>query len=372
MDLPAAGRPFTRTTVRRTAREYLALRWGTPVGGRDGSGVWRQVRDRRREGDRPASSPDGEPNLVTPVAYALGMANVESTPSQVDPRKVFVVHGRNELARRGLFEFLRALDLDPIEWSEALHMTGQASPYIGDVLDAAFSAAQAVVVLQTPDDVAHLHESLTYPGDPECLPQMQPRPNVLFEAGMAMGRNPERTVIVELGQVKSFSDIHGRHVVRLDSSVAQRQALANRLQTAGCAVKQTGTDWLEAGDLTPPVAPGGGLPLGRKLPSSQASGLPRLEARLRSNGSGKMDELVITNYGPGDVYDLVFEAPESAGMMVSHDDGFPVPKLPAGKSVRAWRSQTFSHGNEPYFTVMLTGLTADGTEIKQEEFVSGG
>ncbi|HRE01624.1 MAG TPA: nucleotide-binding protein, partial [Ilumatobacteraceae bacterium] len=82
------------------------------------------------------------------------MANDAPAPSPADPRKVFVVHGRNALARRGLFEFLRALDLDPIEWSEALHMTGQASPYIGNVLDAAFGAAQAVVVLQTPDDVA--------------------------------------------------------------------------------------------------------------------------------------------------------------------------------------------------------------------------
>ncbi len=45
--------------------------------------------------------------------------------------------------------------------------TGKGSPYIGEMLDAAFGAAQAVVVLQTPDDVAYLHESLTYVGDPE-------------------------------------------------------------------------------------------------------------------------------------------------------------------------------------------------------------
>ncbi len=135
--------------------------------------------------------------------------------ASVDRRKVFVIHGRNEPARKGLFEFLRAIGLDPIEWSEAIRLTGKASPYIGQVLDAAFSSAQAVVVLQTPDDIAHLHESLTFVGDPECLPQMQPRPNVLFEAGMAMGRDEDRTVIVEMGQVKVFSDIHGRHVVRL-------------------------------------------------------------------------------------------------------------------------------------------------------------
>jgi len=91
-------------------------------------------------------------------------------------------------------------------------MTSKASPYIGEVLDAAFGAAQAVVVLETPDDIAYLHPSLTYPDDPECEAQAQPRPNVLFEAGMAMGRDPDRTVIVELGQVKVFSDIHGRHV----------------------------------------------------------------------------------------------------------------------------------------------------------------
>lgn len=299
------------------------------------------------------------------------MANDQPQPG-VDPRKVFVVHGRNEPARKGLFDFLRAIGLDPIEWSEAIQMTGQASPYIGDVLDSAFGAAQAIVVLQTPDDVAHLHESLTYPGDPECSPQMQPRPNVLFEAGIAMGRNAERTIIVELGKLKSFSDIHGRHVVRLDNSVARRQDLATRLQTAGSAVKLTGTDWHTAGDLTPPAPPGGGLPLGRKLPSSQASGLPRLEARFRSTGSGRMDEVVITNRGPGDVYELNIEGPPNSGLIVGREDGFPVPKLPPGKSVRALRSQaTMGSAHEPYFTVTLTGRTADGTEIKQEEFVSG-
>jgi predicted nucleotide-binding protein len=306
-----------------------------------------------------------------PVGIAEGTKAVDAEPVAVDPRKVFVVHGRNDPARKGLFEFLRSIDLDPIEWSEALHITGQASPYIGDVLDAAFGAAQAVVVLQTPDDVAHLHESLSYPGDPECSPQMQPRPNVLFEAGMAMGRNADRTVIVELGHVKSFSDIHGRHVVRLDNTIAKRQALADRLKTAGCSVKTIGSDWHEAGDLTPPAAPGGGLPLGRKLPSSQSTGLPRLQAQLRRNGGNKMDEVVITNHGPGDVYDLAIEGPSDEGVIARAEDGFPVPKLPPGKSVRALRTKSLGHGHAQYFTVVLTARTADGTEIREEEFVSG-
>src|SRR5215468_9339290 len=68
-------------------------------------------------------------------------------------RKVFVVHGRNRKARTAMFTFLRAIGLAPIEWSEAVKLTGEASPYIGNVLDAAFNAAQAVVVLLTPDDI---------------------------------------------------------------------------------------------------------------------------------------------------------------------------------------------------------------------------
>jgi hypothetical protein len=63
-----------------------------------------------------------------------------------DPRKLFVIHGRNEAAREAIFTFLRSIGLEPIEWIEALRMTGQGSPYIGDVLDAAFANAQAVAV----------------------------------------------------------------------------------------------------------------------------------------------------------------------------------------------------------------------------------
>lgn len=71
-------------------------------------------------------------------------------------KKVFVVHGRNVGARDAMFGFLRAIGLEPIEWSSAISATGSASPYIGQALDAAFELAQAVVVLLTPDDVAYL------------------------------------------------------------------------------------------------------------------------------------------------------------------------------------------------------------------------
>jgi predicted nucleotide-binding protein len=179
--------------------------------------------------------------------------SVADPPNHRRSRTVFVVHGRNDAARRAIYVFLRSIGLAPIEWSQALAMTGQASPYIGNVLDVALNAAQAVIVLLTPDEVAALRtEYANGEDDPEVTPGAQSRPNVLFEAGLALGRAPDRTVVAELGKVRPFSDIAGRHVVRLSNSVASRQELATRLQTAGCSVDLTGTDWHSAGDFSAP------------------------------------------------------------------------------------------------------------------------
>ena len=172
-----------------------------------------------------------------------------------DTRQVFVVHGRNEPARAALFAFLRSIGLTPLEWSEAVNAAGQPNPYVGDILDAAFSRAHAVVVLFTPDDVAFLRPKFRAGSDPphEIEPTGQARPNVLFEAGMAMGRAPDRTVLVEMGSLRPFSDIGGRHMLRIDNSSQQRQQLAQRLKAAGCPVKLDGTDWHTEGDFEAPL-----------------------------------------------------------------------------------------------------------------------
>ena len=178
-----------------------------------------------------------------------------SPTSQVRPaanvREVFVIHGRNLDARDALFEFLRAIDLHPLEWSEVVQATGRPSPYVGEILDAAFSKAHAVVALFTPDDEARLGETYRTKNEPAHETQLtgQARPNVLFEAGMAMARNQDRTVLVELGDLRPFSDLAGRHVVRMDNTSQRRQELAQRLEIAGCPVNLEGTEWHSAGDF---------------------------------------------------------------------------------------------------------------------------
>lgn len=165
---------------------------------------------------------------------------------------VFVVHGRNDKLRRSLFDFLRALGLKPLEWEKVVLMTKKSNPYIGEMLDNTMAKVQAVVVLFSPDDEARLRTGFLTKSDGPSEKQLrgQPRPNVLFEAGLALGRHPDKTVLVEVGKLRKFSDIAGRHVVRLSNEYSKRNDLANRLENLGCKVDKQGTDWTTAGDFT--------------------------------------------------------------------------------------------------------------------------
>lgn len=292
----------------------------------------------------------------------------------IDPRKVFVIHGRNTVARVGMFEFLRSIGLQPIEWEQAIALTGSGSPYIGQVLDAVFEEAQAVVVLQTPDDVAYLHDSLGVPGEPDCEPKMQARQNVTFEAGMAMGRNQDRTILVSLGEVRQFSDVHGRHYVRMDNTVQQRQALANRLKIAGCEVELTGSDWHTAGNLNPPAAVGQGLPLGKRLPSNQAAGVPQFRGTLHDLGGNRLSPLKITNLGPGTAFQVdVRPADEDLERLDRGSTELPIPRLPRGSTVKVMDVMPLrlAQRAKSYFEVVVSAQTEDGTAFEQTVFVSG-
>ena len=169
----------------------------------------------------------------------------------IDPRDIFVVHGRNFKARDAMFSFLRSIDLHPIEFNEVIKLTGKTTPYIGEVLDVAFLKAQAILVLMTPDDEGQLKEELRKPDDPKHETELtgQARLNVIFESGMAMGYKSDRTVIVELGKLRPFSDIGGRHTLKLDNSSTKRQELAQRLESAGCKISLTGTAWHTEGNF---------------------------------------------------------------------------------------------------------------------------
>lgn len=166
-------------------------------------------------------------------------------------KKVFVIHGRNEKLRKSMVDFLNALRLEPLKWNQLISATRKGSPYIGEILDEAFEQAQAVVVLLTGDDEARLQQEFIKDSDPEYEKELIPqaRPNVLFESGMAIGKKVERTILVQIGGLRPWSDIGGRHVTRLDNTTEKRQELIEKLKNAGCDVDISQRDWQTAGDF---------------------------------------------------------------------------------------------------------------------------
>lgn len=167
-------------------------------------------------------------------------------------QKIFVVHGRDSGVRKSFFALLRAFGLDPVEWNTVLAATNQPSPYIGEALRTGLQGAAAIVVLMTPDDEGRLREKYRGAHEPAHEIELtgQARLNVVFEAGMAFAQFPLKTVLVEVGRLRPFSDISGVHVLRFGGSADDRVALAQRLRTAGCVVSMEGTDWLSAGDFS--------------------------------------------------------------------------------------------------------------------------
>ncbi|MET8307786.1 CATRA conflict system CASPASE/TPR repeat-associated protein [Micromonospora sp. NPDC005173] len=179
-------------------------------------------------------------------ARALSQLSGETAPMP-NSRDVFVIHGRDDQARRALWSFLQAIDLHPLDWEEVVQETGGPSPYMGEVLAKAFEHNQAAVVLMTPDDGAMLHESLRDKGDASFESELtgQPRPNVLVEAGMALGLQRDRTVIIQVGRLRPISDLAGINTIHFNGTVPSLQKIAQRLKAAGCAVNTTGIDWLD-------------------------------------------------------------------------------------------------------------------------------
>lgn len=206
--------------------------------------------------ERPVEVASPEPARARVAATPVSGSRKRATPARAASRdrrdRVFVVHGRNEQIRKSMFSFLWAIGLDPIEFDEALNATGKPMPYINEALEAALAKIAAVVVLITPDDDVVLKERFWRDYDPEeeKKPMGQARPNVFYEAGMAVARYPRKVVFVFVGVSKSFSDIAGLHVARLSNDTKKRQQLVEKLRMTGAKVRTEGrTEWHDVGDF---------------------------------------------------------------------------------------------------------------------------
>lgn len=189
------------------------------------------------------------------------------TPLDV-AKRVFVVYGRDGALTRSFFDLLYAVGLQPLEWERLVRPTGTTAPYLGEVVRMAPHLAQANLVLLSPDDIVELHPDLFQQNDHpyERARAGQARPNVLFELGLAYMAYPERTIIVEVGQLRPIADLAGLNVIRFDGSAIAVKKVISRLTQAGCPTDTSGEDWLNPGRFT-------GLKAYRRRPgTSRATG----------------------------------------------------------------------------------------------------
>jgi predicted nucleotide-binding protein len=166
---------------------------------------------------------------------------------------VFVVHGRDTKLTQSMYDFLGALKLQPLEWAHALDAAKGANPDVGEAVEKVLEKAQAIVVLLSPDDEGKLQDQFVGADErnTEGKLQGQARLNVVFEAGLALGAHQDKTLIVQVGKVKKFTDLGGMHILHLGNDVASRQDFARRLGKLGCKPDTKGNHWHTAGNLEP-------------------------------------------------------------------------------------------------------------------------
>ncbi|NUK07188.1 nucleotide-binding protein [Streptomyces lunaelactis] len=160
--------------------------------------------------------------------------------------KVFLVHGRDKELAQKMQHCLLAFQLDVVEWGHAKASLKQGSPFISDIVMAGIRMSDAVVVLLTPDESVQLRPEL---GEEDSHPSpdgwYQARPNVYYEAGISDAINRDRTIIVEIGRMRPFSDAAGRHAVRFNRDEASCIDLRNALRNVGLSIDDHGRAWVD-------------------------------------------------------------------------------------------------------------------------------
>jgi predicted nucleotide-binding protein len=135
-------------------------------------------------------------------------------------RKVFVVHGRDDLAKNEVARFLNKIGLDEI----ILHERPNKGRHLLTKFQEESEGANFAVVVMTPDDLGGL-----LGGDQKG----RARQNVIFELGFFVGKlGLSRVVALVKGDLEVPSDFDGIVYVPLDNSGAWKFPLAKELRAA--------------------------------------------------------------------------------------------------------------------------------------------
>jgi predicted nucleotide-binding protein len=198
----------------------------------------------------PPPTSTAPPASKRPAGKKLGKTKVRATKDN----SMFVVHGRDAKLNQDMYAFLSSIGIVPMEWDQAIKAAkGGANPILGDVISQAMEKVQGVMILLSPDEEAKIRPKFASQSDEKKglhLKGFQPRPNVIFEAGLALGAHSDKTILVQAGDIREISDIAGKHMVHLTNETSSRKTLAFRLRDKlKFRINIDGDAWLKAGDF---------------------------------------------------------------------------------------------------------------------------
>ncbi len=170
---------------------------------------------------------------LIPLGAAVQTAPAQSSPTaQPRTKKVFVVHGRDEIAKTNLEVFLHEVGLEPV----VLHRQADEGMTIIEKFEKYSDVGYAFILL-TPDEVAYLASEEAKP-DAERSKESRARPNVIFEFGYFVGKlGRSRVCCLYTGNVSLPSDVSGMIYKRYEKSIEEiAYSVIKDLKASGYAI----------------------------------------------------------------------------------------------------------------------------------------
>lgn len=154
--------------------------------------------------------------LIPLAGQIASIANASSPSAQQRSKKVFVVHGHDEVAKTSLEVFLHEIGLEPV----VLHRQADEGMTVIEKFEKHSDVGYAFILL-TPDETAYIAAESSKP-EAQRKTELRARPNVIFEFGYFVGKlGRSRVCCLHTGNVTLPSDVSGMTYKKYENSIEE-------------------------------------------------------------------------------------------------------------------------------------------------------
>lgn len=172
--------------------------------------------------------------LIPLSSSASSTETTEEQPAraQAKTKKVFIVHGHDEIAKTNLEVFLHEIGLEPI----VLHRQADEGLTIIEKFEKHSDVGYAFILL-TPDEITYFKADQDKKDD-ERKKEFRARPNVIFEFGYFVGKlGRSRVCCLYTGDVSLPSDVSGMIYKKFTTSIEEvAYSIIKDLKASGYAI----------------------------------------------------------------------------------------------------------------------------------------